>query len=234
MAFTKTQNTDYPLVSAIMLAGQSPIEDIQLSIECFKSQTYPYKELIIVNNANTHFEASELNIKAERNIFLIDTPSKYFAGMARNYGISTSNGKILAQFDPDYWYAPNRLEVQIANMAENEAHAIILTSTLSYSFISGLSGYNTNNANSILNTMVFLRPTNIDYDNVNKQEEYSLLNKMAQNNLKIISINMPEIACKLYTTKHGKIYTPINNGNTKEHYTIVKKAIKHAQNIIDI
>lgn len=225
--------TSFPLVSAIMLAGQSPIEDIYLAIECFRSQTYPYKELIIVNNARNHLEASELNIKAERNIFLLDTPTKYFAGMARNYGIASANGQILAQFDPDYWYAPNRLEIQIANLAENEAHVIFLTSTLSYSLVSGLSEYNINDSNRILNTMVFIRPLDIDYPNINKSEEYGLLEKLSKAQAKIISIESPDLACKLYTTNHGKIYKPINNGLSKEHFAKIKTIVKNIEKLID-
>lgn len=149
---------EYPLVSAIMLAGKSSIADILCAITCFQEQTYPYKELIIVNNAKTQFEASSLVINANKNVFVIDTPTELTAGMARNYGIKSANGRILAQFDSDYWYAPERLSTQISAMAEHTAHVCMLSETLSYSYLSGRATIAKNNKSVALNTMVYIRP----------------------------------------------------------------------------
>jgi len=228
-----TNITDYPLISAIMLAGKSPIEDVKLAIECFKTQTYPYKELIIINNAKSHFEATSLNIKAERNIFLLDTPTTYHAGTCRNFGISSANGQILAQFDPDYWYDKSYLETQAANLAECGANVIFLQSTLAYSFASGLAAYNQNDSKSILNTMVYIRPNGIDYPHTNHKEEEGLLQRLISNNYQVISVDAPHLACKLYTTSYGKVFKPKNYELSKEHFSIVKKIVKIAENLID-
>lgn len=209
-----------------MLVGKTPISSIISAINCFKKQTYSYKELIIINNSKTHFEAVSLNIKAERDVFMVDTPFLCSAGMARNYGISASNGRILAQFDADCWHAPNRLETQIATLAENQAHIAILDRTLSYSFLSGRASYNTNDKKAILNTMVFVRPAQIDYPNTEKQEELGLLTKMQAHQMKTISIPLPELVCKLYVGTGEKITKPKNNGLTQAHYKIVKKIVK--------
>lgn len=195
----KDMSDEYPLVSAIMLAGNNPIEHVKKAIRCFQSQTYPYKELIIVNNAKTQLEASNFNIQAEPNVFIIDTPNKLPSGLARNYGISGANGTILAQFDADYWYAPERLEAQIATMADQAAHVCMLTKTLAYSYCSGIASYQNNNKNTIVNTMVFIRPSDIDYTYNEKNEELGILNKFAKAGRKIITMDKPELACKLYT-----------------------------------
>ncbi len=217
---------EYPLVSAIMLAGRTSIEDVLIAIDCFKAQTYPYKELIIVNNAKTQFDAAALNIKADREIFLADTPLQYFAGMARNYGIAAANGQILAQFDPDFWYAPNRIEAQVATLAENRAQVAILNSTLCYSFMSGRASYMTNERQAILNTMVCIRPPNIDYPNINKQEELGFLEKMIKAEMSVISLPAPNLACKLFLTNGERTYKPINNGLSKDDFKLVKKIAK--------
>lgn len=218
-------NDEYPLVSAIMLAGRVSIPDILLAIKCFRSQTYPYRELIIVNNARTQFEASELNIQAERDIFLVDTPTELSAGMARNYGIRASNGQILAQFDADYYHDPQRLSTQISALAENNSHVCVLSETLKYSYVSGRASLHTNAKHAVLGTMVFLRPANIDYPNFVKHEEFGILDKMIKADMNPISLSQPELVCKFDLTIGERIEEPINNGLKKKQYQIVKKIL---------
>ncbi len=221
----------FPLVSCMMLAGRTQLSDIIAAIECFKAQTYKPTELIIINNAKSQFEASALNLKAERNIVIVDTPMPYFAGMARNYGISTANGQILAQFDADYWYAPTRLEVQIANLAENEASVVVLSKTLKYSFVSGRASYYSNDRNAVLGTMMFVRPKALDYPNIDKQEELGLLERFQKSEAKIVALPLPELACKLYLTAGSRIQTATNYGLTKAHFTILKRMLKNRHSL---
>lgn len=189
---------DYPLISAMMLVGRVKPTDVMACIRCYKAQTYPNKELIIINNAKNQFAASELNIEAEPDIALIDTPVELSAGMARNYGISAANGQILAQFDPDFWYAPERLETQVSAMAREGAHICAFASCLSYSFVSGIARLWTNNAGAILNTMIFARPAQIDYPDFDHGEEREILRKMSAAGMRSISINRPELCCRLH------------------------------------
>ncbi len=189
---------NYPLVSAILLAGNHPQPQITKAISCFRAQTYPYKELLIINNAHTQFEASGLNIQAEPNVFLIDTPYRFPAGLARNYGISAANGQILAQFDADYWHAPQRLESQIATMAANSAQVCMLTKTLSYSYYNQKLAYHTNKRGAALGTMVFVRPDKLDYPPADKGEEWGLLLKLNTAGYHPITMDKPNLACKLF------------------------------------
>lgn len=210
-----------------MLAGRTALPDIVTAIACFQAQTYPYKELIIVNNAKSQFDAASLNIQAQRNVALVDTPYPFFAGMARNFGISTANGRILAQFDPDYWYAPNRLEAQVATLAQNEASVVMLSSTMQYSFISGRASYQQNDRNAVLGTMLFIRPTNIDYPNLDKQEELGLLEKFNAASAKVLAMPSPELACKLCYCSGKRTTKPVNSGLSKSHFDVLKKMMKN-------
>lgn len=216
----------FPLVSCIMLVGRTQVADIVAAIQCFKAQTYPYRELIIVNNARTQFEAASLNLKAERDVFMLDLPTLMSAGSARNHGIAAANGQILAQFDADYYHAPLRLEAQIATMVKNEAHAAVLAETISYSFISGRASYQRNQKNAILSTMVCIRPAKIDYPNVEKGEELGFLNNLTQNNMRIISIPRPELCCKYRLTAHERKYAAINVNLSDEHFSVVQEIVK--------
>lgn len=220
------QEDEYPLVSAIMLAGRMPITDILAAIECFRAQTYPYRELIVLNNAKSQFDASELNIRAEKDIFLIDTPADLNAGMARNYGIKAANGRILAQFDADYWHDPKRLEAQVATLAENDSHICVLSETLLYSYVSGRAATYTNAKEAVLGTMVFIRPANIDYPPVTKHEEFGILDRMVKAGMKPIAMSKPELACKFYLTNGDRIHEPENDGLNKKQFQLVKRIVK--------
>ncbi len=185
-----------PLVSAIMLAGQSTIRDVLGCIEDFKSQTYKNKELIIVNNAKSQFAASELNIATQKSVFLVDTPTHFNAGTARNYGASIAKGEIIIQFDPDFWHARRRIEIQVANIFKQSAHASMLNSTYNYSFWSNTVRKSANAMNIAPNTLAYLKQPNLQYPDINKNEELGLLQNLRQMSGKIITVNMPELAIK--------------------------------------
>lgn len=215
----------FPLVSAIMLAGRSSVSEVLAGIKCFKAQTYPYKELIILNNARTQFEASGLNIAAEPDVFLVDTPGNLITGMARNYGIRSANGQILAQFDADCYHDPQRLEAQIATLADNNSHICMLSSTLQYSYFSGRASLQHNQRAAILNTMVFIRPSDIDYPPSDKMEESGLLEKMMGSGLKAISMNKPELCCKFYHNT-CPVKSCVNHGLSNKQFSLVKRLVK--------
>lgn len=222
----REEDPQYPLVSAIMLVGKCPLEDVKAAIKCFKSQTYPYKELIIINNAFSQYEASGLSIHAQHNIFIVDTAVHMTAGMARNHGIAAAKGQIIAQFDADYYHHPNRIESQIGAIIQNEAQVCVLTETLNYSYVSGRASYNTNDRKAILGTMVMIRPAAIDYADVNKNEEKSILEKMTKAEMKIISLPRPDLACKLNIT-HGKRKHSIESSSvSKAHIKIIKEMLQ--------
>jgi glycosyltransferase involved in cell wall biosynthesis len=215
---------DFPLISAIMLVGRVHKNVIAGAVKCFKSQTYPNKELIIVNNARTQYEAAGLNIIAQDDVFIIDTPAQLSAGMARNYGIQAANGQILAQFDADYWHHPERLSTQVASLAINEAQICMLSSVAKHSFYTGNSGIYSNNKEVILGTMVFIRPREIDYNDQDKNEEFSILEKMIRNNHKPINISDSELCCKLF------IGNEPSNIKDYEQYMSTRSAVENARN----
>lgn len=200
-----------------MLAGRNPLADTLRCIGYFQSQTYPHKELIIVNNS---LQQHTMNF-IQDNIITIDTASILTTGMARNRGISAANGQILAQFDADYWHAPSRLSAQVATMANEKAHICVLANTMHYSFISGRARIFRNKQNAVLNTMVWIRPTNIEYPNLSHGEEFGLLQKLLQLGMLPIAIDKPELCCKLVLTKSERQTKPTNVDLTEEQFAII-------------
>lgn len=225
----------YPLVSAIAIINDNTQLYTKPLIQSFISQSYPYKELILINNSQSQYKAANLEIDATPNVILYDTPTYVSAGMARNYGISIANGQIIAQYDIDMYHYPDRLQTQIAALAKNDCHISFLSKILSYSFCSGRASYHTNQQSLILNTMVYIRPHNIDYANVIKNEELSILEKLSQNNYKTIIIQQPNLACKMYYTREKLNFNIINNNITNQHLQQIKQTLQqysHSDNSI--
>lgn len=201
-------DAEYPLVSAIMLAGHLPAQDIVAGVRCFLQQTYPYKELIVVNNAMTQFEAGAFNLRAERNVFLIDTPAYVTAGMARNFGINAANGRILAQFDADHWFDKDRLALQVAALGEHQVQASMLSSSMSYSYATGRASHAIQPQGFVPHSLVFLRPEGIDYPDAIKAEEIGLIDRLHAAGWRFATIDRPTMACKLRFTRGEQITKP--------------------------
>jgi glycosyltransferase involved in cell wall biosynthesis len=215
---------DHVLVSAIMLVHEPDLTKLRMTIDCFQEQSYPYKELIIINNAKSQQDAAEVKIEAKRDVFLIDTPQFLPAGQARNYGISVANGQIIAQFDYDCYHHPNRIERQVSALAETGAAVCVLSRALSFSFNSGAARYWENQAQMVMNSMVYMRPANIDYDPMAKGEELSIYKKMTLAG-GVAVIQEEELLCKLHYSSEP-LNSIINSSIKDVHMELVAKIIE--------
>ena len=111
---------DNGLVSVIM-PSYNTAKYIGKSIESVIGQTYPYWELIIVDDCSTDDTDSVVNK------YLSDTRIRYLkneknsgAAISRNYALREAKGKWVAFLDSDDVWLPEKLETQIAFMLEND------------------------------------------------------------------------------------------------------------------
>lgn len=107
------------LVSVIMPSYNTEAY-IKKAIESVLSQTYPYWELIIVDDGSTD------DTDAIVNSFLKDSRIKYLknetnngAAVSRNRALREAKGKWIAFLDSDDIWHPEKLEKQIAFMVDN-------------------------------------------------------------------------------------------------------------------
>lgn len=104
-----------PLVSCIMPTSGRP-HFVTKAIRSFSQQNYQNKELIIVYN-----EESDLatDIDVPTGVRLIKTMARSI-GAKRNEACKNAGGTILAQWDDDDVYMPDRLSVQVAPLLSGE------------------------------------------------------------------------------------------------------------------
>jgi glycosyltransferase involved in cell wall biosynthesis len=104
-----------PKISALMVTGRC-LERYSLTrvaIDCFFDQTWPNKELVIVNHGPwslTQFMSQER--KALVNEVMVYRPEEMTLGDLRNLSMDVASGEWLIQWDDDDWHHPLRMETQ--------------------------------------------------------------------------------------------------------------------------
>lgn len=221
------ENPELPLVTAvgILPGGHDPSQ----LIACFQAQTYPNKELVIVHNG-TDLQAAGLAVQRAPDVRIVDTGGNLSAGMCRNYGLSAANGKLAAHFDPDCWHHPKRIESQVAVLVKHQAHAVLLTSIIEYSYASGYAGYLTNPKGIVPGSILFARQPHYSYPDSNRLEELGLLTGMVNSGARPISVERPHLMIKLHGG--GEVTEPRNLPGraalSEEHLELVRGVLAGA------
>jgi glycosyltransferase involved in cell wall biosynthesis/GT2 family glycosyltransferase len=122
-AATIGRRNDLPLVSCVMVTRDRP-EFVLQSILYFERQDYPQRELIIVDDG----EGLAGFVPAHERIRYVKLAGKHSIGAKRNRGCELARGIIIAQWDDDDWYAPNRLRLQVQPLLEGSAEITALQS----------------------------------------------------------------------------------------------------------
>lgn len=95
-----------PKITCVMLT-KNRRNFVERSIAYFKAQTYPNRELVIVDDGEP---VSDLESEQD-NIRVVMTKVKVI-GEKRNIGCKEATGEIIALWDDDEWQSPNRLAMQ--------------------------------------------------------------------------------------------------------------------------
>jgi glycosyltransferase involved in cell wall biosynthesis len=113
-----------PLVSCVMPTRGRP-KFVAQSIRYFQRQDYPNRELVIVYDDESDLPdgIDEPDIRTVRR-------TQASLGDKRDEGLRAARGEIIAHWDDDDWYAPQRLSAQVTPIAEGVADITGLSDTL--------------------------------------------------------------------------------------------------------
>jgi len=107
----------WPLISCIMPTyNRRPF--LPLALRCFLDQDYPNKELIVVDDGEDRVGDLAENLPGVR---YLSPASRLSIGAKRNLACAEARGEIVAHWDDDDWYAPDRLRYQAAPIIAGEA-----------------------------------------------------------------------------------------------------------------
>ncbi len=122
-----------PLVTAVMITGlhreRYPLA--RIAIECFKNQTYPNRELLIVNHGPESLADADPRIR-ELRIIKKNTDT---IGDLRNFGLKHAAGEFILNWDDDDWHHPERIATQMS--VQEEDAAVFLRNRIHHSFLNG-------------------------------------------------------------------------------------------------
>lgn len=109
-----------------MVTG-SRVSQAKLAIECFRHQSYPNLELVIVDDSERDELAEHVADAADDRIRMVRIPDEGTPlGELRNIGVEHARGELLCQWDDDDLYDPDRLLWQVAALTAEEATACFL------------------------------------------------------------------------------------------------------------
>ena len=92
---------------------------IKKTIETVINQTYPFWELIVVNDCSTDSSVSIVESFKDSRIKILCNKKNNGAAVSRNYGLREAKGKWIAFLDADDQWLPTKLEEQINFMQSN-------------------------------------------------------------------------------------------------------------------
>lgn len=132
--------TDKPLpkISCLLVTAAGRFEYFVRSVQCYCDQTYPNRELVVVNEGPASYQEQIANhLKNRSDVRLVFLNGKYTLGALRNISIATSFGEIFVQWDDDDFNAPERLMIQYSYLVRHpQARVCFLTDQLHYYFTS--------------------------------------------------------------------------------------------------
>ena len=109
--------TQRPLVSCIM-PTRNRAEFVLQSIRYFQRQDYAERELIILDDGDDNLAE---RLPRDDRIRYVRLPGPLSIGAKRNRGCAEARGDIIAQWDDDDWYGPQRVSAQVAPILAGEA-----------------------------------------------------------------------------------------------------------------
>ena len=102
--------TPLPKISCLLVTARDRFEYFERSVRCYDDQTYPNRELVVVNEGpKSYQEQIADHLKDRSDVKLVFLDGKYTLGALRNISISICNGDLFVQWDDDDFNTPERL-----------------------------------------------------------------------------------------------------------------------------
>ncbi len=122
-----------PLVSCVLPTRDRPAW-VEQAVRYFRHQTHPTRELLVVD---TGAEPVAADLARLPGIRVVRPGPGTSLGQARNIGASLAAGPLIAHWDDDDWYAPDRIARQVAALTGSHAQVCGLGTVLAYRLAEG-------------------------------------------------------------------------------------------------
>ena len=117
---------DVPLVSCVMVTRDRP-RMAERSIECFIAQSYPNRELVVIDGSESdQLQQGVEAIRIRRIKLHRERPAGRTMGELRNLAVERSAGRFVCIWDDDDLYDPERLAIQMSAITTLNTDACFL------------------------------------------------------------------------------------------------------------
>ena len=207
----------YPLISCLMVTFSRKIELAKEAIACFKEQTYPNLELVLLEQEGNEIYNWTLKQKINNVKYRFFKKSETL-GKLRNLSMEEARGDYLCLWDDDDLSDPKRLEIQYHHLKRtNSSGSFLARQTVEYksadpgnSFIKAYNSYRIWE-----NTMLIKKDSSIKYPELPRGEDTAFVSDYVSKH-QVVLIDRPE----LYTYRiHG------SNTFSHEHFNKIWRNI---------
>lgn len=115
-----------PLVS-ILISAYNAEKWIGYTLQSAVNQTWPRKEIIVVNDGSTDRTADIIRKFASKGVTFFSTENRGLSA-AQNLGFSMSHGDYIQWLDGDDLLAPDKIERQLGALREEDSRRVLLSS----------------------------------------------------------------------------------------------------------
>src|ERR1017187_5622192 len=115
-----------PLVS-ILVSAYNAEEWISYTLQSAVAQTWPRKEIIVVDDGSTDGTAEVARRFASKEVTVISTENHGLSA-GQNHAYAQSQGDYIQFLDADDLLAPDKIERQLASLQESDSRRILLSS----------------------------------------------------------------------------------------------------------
>ena len=123
-------------ISCLLVTADGRLDYFKRSVQCYSDQTYPNRELVIVNEGSKEYQDQIREHVSDRDdVRFVFLDGWYSLGALRNISIALCHGDVFVQWDDDDFNAPSRLAMQYKHLVKNEKTRVTyLTDQLHYYF----------------------------------------------------------------------------------------------------
>lgn len=150
------------------------------AIRCLVAQTWPNRELVIVDDGEEDYEPMLSRYREAFPIhYLRIAPRKdRHLGDLRNCSLDAAGGELAIQWDDDDWYHPERITRQVRFLEENKLDAVFLRHVLWHLNEPGFAGhlFRTDGRDGYPGTVLH-RKTGLRYPNLPRSEDLVFMNQ---------------------------------------------------------
>ena len=183
-----------PLVSALLITKERP-QLAMRAVQCFLAQTYPNKELVIIDEGDHRFHR-ELSALEDPSIRYFRNEKRTTLGSLRNRAVRLARGDYVCQWDDDDLYHPQKISYQLAACRHHEADACFLLREM---LQSGSSTLGISNPRLWEGSILARKKTMFNYLPIKRAEDYWVVHLLAKRR-RVVALDLPELY--IYT-HHG-------------------------------